>query len=79
MTTSVGTFRNEFTEGVLNFVWHQWCRLGVAGSAGQKDPSIIDPEPVLGFTIEDDKGHVAEAYLPVFLRDADGILKALAG
>ena len=32
----------------------------------------------MGFTVEDDKGYVAEDYLPVFIRDAGNILKALA-
>jgi len=52
MTTSIVTFRNEFTEGVLNFIWRQWCRMGVAGSVGQKDQWVIDPETVLAFTTE---------------------------
>ena len=52
MKKSIVTFRNEFTEGMLNFVWRQWCRMGVAGSAGQKDSRVIDPESVLVFTTE---------------------------
>jgi hypothetical protein len=31
----------------------------------------------LGFVIEGDKGYLAEAYLPVFVRDMDNILKVL--
>lgn len=52
MTTSVMTFRNEFSERVLSFVWGQWCRIGVAGSATQKGQWVIDPEPLLAFTTE---------------------------
>ncbi|MCX6997925.1 MAG: hypothetical protein NTV49_12775 [Kiritimatiellaeota bacterium] len=52
MTTSIVTFRNEFTEGVLNFVWRQWCRMGVVGSMGPRAPWVSDPEPVLAFTTE---------------------------
>lgn len=52
MTSSIETFRNDFTEGVLNFVWHQWCRMGVAGSVGKKEPWVIDPEPLLAFASE---------------------------
>jgi hypothetical protein len=52
MTTSVTRFRNEFTERVLNFVWRQWCQMGVAGSADRRDPWVIDPEPLLAFTTE---------------------------
>jgi hypothetical protein len=33
----------------------------------------------MGFAIEDDKGYVAETYLPVFLRDAGNVLNVLVG
>jgi len=52
MTTSVTTFRNEFSERVLNFVWGQWCQIGVAGSVTQKGQWVIDPESLLAFTTE---------------------------
>jgi hypothetical protein len=52
MTTSVTTFRNEFSERVLGFVWGQWCQIGVAGSATRKGQWVIDPEPLLAFTTE---------------------------
>jgi hypothetical protein len=52
MTTSVTTFRNEFSERVLNFVWGQWCQIGAAGSATRKGRWVIDPEPLLAFTTE---------------------------
>ncbi len=52
MTTSVTTFRNEFSERVLNFVWDQWCQIGVAGSVTRKGQWVIDPEPLLAFTTE---------------------------
>lgn len=52
MTTSIATFRNEFAEGVLDFTWRQWCRIGVLGSAEGKNPWVVDPEPVLAFTTE---------------------------
>lgn len=52
MTTSVETFRNEFTEGVMDVTWRQWCRVGVAGSVSQKDRWIVDPEVLLAFTTE---------------------------
>ena len=32
----------------------------------------------MGFTIEDDKGYLAEAYLSVFMRDVGNILKVLS-
>lgn len=52
MTTSVTAFRSEFSEKVLNFVWGQWCQIGVAGSAPPKGRWVIDPEPLLAFTTE---------------------------
>jgi len=52
MKTSLKTFRHDFTEQMLNFVWHQWCRMGVAGSVTQKPGWVIDPEPLLAFTSE---------------------------
>jgi len=52
MTTSVTAFRSEFSEKVLNFVWGQWCQIGVAGSAALKAQWVIDPEPLLTFTTE---------------------------
>lgn len=52
MTTSVTAFRNEFSEKVLNVVWGQWCRIGVAGSAPPQGQWVIDPEPLLAFTSE---------------------------
>lgn len=50
MTTSVTKFRNEFTERVQNFIWRQWCQMGVAGSVPEGDQWVIDPEPLLAFT-----------------------------
>ncbi|MDD5708857.1 MAG: hypothetical protein PHR35_23320 [Kiritimatiellae bacterium] len=52
MTTSVAAFRNEFSEKVLNFIWGQWCQIGVAGSAFQRSRWVVDPEPLLAFTTE---------------------------
>jgi hypothetical protein len=33
----------------------------------------------IDFTVEDDQGYIAEAYLPVLYRNADAILKTLGG
>jgi hypothetical protein len=52
MTTSVTTFRNEFSERVLDFIWGQWCQLGVVGSATRNGQWVSDPEPLLAFTSE---------------------------
>ena len=52
MKTSIDTFRNDFAEGVLNFIWREWCRVCVVGASGRTDPWAIDPEPLLAFTTE---------------------------
>ncbi len=45
-------FRYLFLENVLNFLWRQWSALGVLGESRSEDPWIIDPEPMLLFTLE---------------------------
>jgi hypothetical protein len=45
-------FKNVFLENILNFLWRQWSALGVLGEARTQDPWIIDPEPMLLFTLE---------------------------
>lgn len=45
-------FRYLFLENILNFLWRQWSALGVLGEARTEDPWIIDPEPMLLFTLE---------------------------
>ena len=45
-------FRDLFLENILNFLWRQWSALGVLGEARTKDPWILDPEPMLLFTLE---------------------------
>ena len=45
-------FRDLFLENILNFLWRQWSALGVLGEARTEDPWIIDPEPILLFTLE---------------------------
>jgi hypothetical protein len=45
-------FRYLFLENILTFLWRQWSTLGVAGGAGTEDTWIIDPEPMLFFTLE---------------------------
>ena len=50
MTPSLKTFKEEFQNILLNFLWRQWSALGVAGQAGGEDVWIIDPEALLLFT-----------------------------
>jgi len=45
-------FRDLFLENILNFLWRQWSALGVLGEARTEDPWVIDPEPMLLFTLE---------------------------
>ena len=45
-------FRYLFLENILNFLWRQWSALGVLGEARTEDPWVIDPEPILLFTLE---------------------------
>ena len=45
-------FRSIFLENILNFLWRQWSALGVLGEAGTEDPWVIDPEPLILFTLE---------------------------
>ena len=52
MHRSLKTFREEFLNLLLNFLWRQWSSLGVAGQAGGDDAWTIDPEALLLFTFE---------------------------
>jgi hypothetical protein len=45
-------FKYFFLENILNFLWRQWSALGVLGEARTQDPWIIDPEPMLLFTLQ---------------------------
>ena len=46
------SFRNIFLENILNFLWRQWSALGVLGEARTHDPWVLDPEPMLLFTLK---------------------------
>ena len=46
------SFREIFLDSILNFLWRQWSALGVLGEAQTKDPWVLDPEPMLLFTLE---------------------------
>jgi hypothetical protein len=45
-------FRQLFLDNILTFLWRQWSTLGVLGEARTEDPWVIDPEPMLLFTLE---------------------------
>jgi len=50
MNQSLTTFKDEYQNLVLNFLWRQWSALGVAGQASGEDAWIIDPEALLLLT-----------------------------
>lgn len=52
MKTSAVTFRNDLKEGLVDFVWQQWCRMGISGTSQAGNAWVIDPEPLLAFTSE---------------------------
>ena len=45
-------FKDLFLDNILTFLWRQWSTLGVLGEARTEDPWVIDPEPMLLFTLE---------------------------
>ncbi len=50
METSLKTFRNEFLEMLLRFLWREWTALGVAGQEKAALRHVVDPEALLLFT-----------------------------
>lgn len=52
MDTSFDTCKNDFLETLLNFIWRQWCELGVSGAASSGLPWFIDPEPFILFSLD---------------------------
>jgi hypothetical protein len=49
---SLKDFRLLFLENMLNFLWRQWSALGVLGESRAEDPWVIDPEPMVLFSLE---------------------------
>lgn len=50
MNPSLKTFKENFRESILSFLWRQWSTLGVAGETGAEENRIIDPDALLLFT-----------------------------
>jgi hypothetical protein len=50
MKPPLETFKEEYQNLLVNFLWRQWSALGVAGQAGGEDAWIIDPEALLLLT-----------------------------
>ena len=47
MNQSLKTFKSEYQDLLLNFLWRQWSALGVAGHSRGEDHWVIDPEALL--------------------------------
>lgn len=52
MKSLLNSFRTEFSQSVLNFVWSAWSQVGVMGGSSPSRPRIVDPEPLLLLTWE---------------------------
>ena len=50
MKTSLKTFREDYLETLLHFLWREWTALGVAGQEKVKLHHVVDPEALLLFT-----------------------------
>ncbi len=45
-------FREALIDRILAFLWRQWSALGVLGESGAEDDWVIDPEPLLVFSLD---------------------------
>lgn len=45
-------YRNALLDRLTTFAWRQWSALGVLGSVGAEEEWILDPEPLLVFSLE---------------------------
>ncbi|MHC4525270.1 MAG: winged helix-turn-helix domain-containing protein [Planctomycetota bacterium] len=43
--------KDQFQDTIVDFLWHQWSLLGVAGTPKPNDDPIIDPETLLLFSL----------------------------
>ncbi len=51
MKISLTEFKEQIQKQLLEFLWQQWSALGVAGQSLQEDRHVIDPEPLLLFSL----------------------------
>lgn len=49
---SLGNFRTDFLDRLLDFLWRQWSALGVLGESGAEDDWVLDPEALLVFSLQ---------------------------
>lgn len=52
MKNLLRSFRTEFSQTVLDFLWSAWSQVGVMGGGAPSQPRIVDPEPLLLLTWE---------------------------
>jgi len=52
MNTSFVDRFDKFQNALVEFVWQQWCELGVAGAASSHLAWLIDPEPLVLFSLD---------------------------
>jgi hypothetical protein len=45
-------FRKLFLERILGFLWDQWASLGISGESTSKKSWLMDPEPLLCFSLK---------------------------
>ncbi len=50
MKMSLTTFRNDYLETLLRFLWREWTALGIAGQEKITLRHVVDPEALLLFT-----------------------------
>lgn len=51
MDTSLSAFKTELLDRLLDFLWRQWSALGVSGYSTAAEKRVIDPEPLLLFSL----------------------------
>ncbi|MFA6091378.1 MAG: hypothetical protein WCU88_03125 [Elusimicrobiota bacterium] len=49
---SLKEFREALLDRLLTFLWREWSVLGVLGESGAEDEWVIDPEPLLVFSLQ---------------------------
>ena len=49
---SLKEFRQDLLDHLLSFLWRQWSAMGVLGASSSEEEWIIDPEPLLVFSLE---------------------------
>ena len=51
-SASIAEFREALLEKFLAFLWRQWSALGIMGASDTEEDWILDPEPLLVFSLE---------------------------